>query len=108
MTTRTQLTLAFIAALTFMLSPNGRAEKLEEKNASRQQSLSERIDLRDVTARAYAGNAQAQFSLGLIYEEGRGGIKRDLAYALSWYEEAARNGLKVATDRIRNLEKSIE
>lgn len=54
------------------------------------------------TMAANQGAAQAQFNLAQIYEEGRG-TKSDMAYALSWYEEAARNGYKVASEKLRTL-----
>lgn len=62
------------------------------------------IDLKTLTRRAHAGNPHAQYALAVIYEEGRDGIKKDLAYAVSWYEEAARNGLKLATDKLHSLD----
>jgi len=40
---------------------------------------------------AEAGNAQAQFLLGLKYETGTD-VSRDIAEAASWYEKAARQG----------------
>lgn len=61
------------------------------------------FDIRRIRAEAFRGNAQAQFDLAVLYEEGRGGIKRDLAYALSWYEEAARNGLRLAREKLARL-----
>lgn len=65
--------------------------------------IEERVDLKTLTRRAHAGNAHAQYALALAYEEGRGGIKKDVATALSWYEEAARNGLKIAIERLHSL-----
>jgi len=100
---RVKAHLAILAAATFLLVPNGRAQKIEEKAAGTRKTQSERIDLDGLTAKAYAGNANAQYSLAVIYEEGHGGIKKDLAYALSWYEEAARNGFKAASRKIREL-----
>ena len=59
--------------------------------------------LKAIEAKALAGDAKAQFELAKMYEHGRAGGKPDLASALSWYEEAARNGLKVASYRIKML-----
>lgn len=59
--------------------------------------------LKSVEAKALAGDAKAQFELAKMYEHGKAGGKPDLASALSWYEEAARNGLKVASYRIKML-----
>lgn len=56
-----------------------------------------------VEQKALAGDAKAQFELAKMYELGRAGVKPDLASALSWYEEAARNGLKIASYRIKML-----
>jgi TPR repeat protein len=105
---RTKISLATIAALTLLLSPSGHAERVEEKTEIGTKIGVAHINVREITARANAGNAQAQFSLGLIYEEGRDGNKRDLAYALSWYEEAARNGFKRAAEKIRQITASVE
>ncbi len=44
---------------------------------------------------AQAGNAQAQFLLGLKYETGTD-VARDLAEAANWYEKAARQGIPEA------------
>ncbi len=66
-------------------------------------SVSQADALKIVEAKALAGDAKAQFELAKIYELGTAGVKPDLASALSWYEEAARNGLKVASYRIKML-----
>lgn len=93
-------TLASLVMINLLLSPVGRAENAVEKHAGVPSSLGE-THLHELKKLAFAGNAKAQFSLGLIYEEGRGGIKKDLAYALSWYEEAAHNGLKAAANKLK-------
>lgn len=51
-------------------------------------------------AAANQGDARAQFQLGLILEEGRPNVKANLANAISWYEESARNGYKSAKQRL--------
>ena len=66
-------------------------------------STSSADSLKIVEAKALAGDAKAQFELAKMYELGKAGGKPDLASALSWYEEAARNGLKVASYRIKML-----
>lgn len=43
-------------------------------------------------SRARAGNALAQYTLGLIYLQGRREVGRDLARALSWLSRSARAG----------------
>lgn len=66
-------------------------------------SVAQADSLKSVEAKALAGDAKAQFELAKMYEHGRAGVKPDFASALSWYEEAARNGLKVASYRIKML-----
>ncbi|MCM2280384.1 MAG: sel1 repeat family protein [Bdellovibrionaceae bacterium] len=78
-----------------------RLAKAYELGSGTRQSYREAV--RWYTAAALQGLARAQFNLGRIFEEGRPEVKRDVAYALSWYEEAARNGLKSATDRLHTL-----
>lgn len=89
------------------LARNGNAQaqyklaRAYETGAGTRQSYSEAV--RWYIAAANQGFAHAQFSLGLIFEEGRPEVKRDVPYALSWYEEAARNGLTIAVDRLHKL-----
>ncbi len=66
-------------------------------------SVAQAESLKSVEAKALAGDAKAQFELAKMYEHGKAGGKPDFASALSWYEEAARNGLKVASYRIKML-----
>jgi hypothetical protein len=53
-------------------------------------------DLPDVRARATAGDARAQFLLGMSYEFGFAGLSRDLAEALRWDKLAALQGIALA------------
>jgi uncharacterized protein len=46
---------------------------------------------REWNAAAEAGNAEAQFDLGVLYAQGRG-VQRDVAKAVSWYRKAADQG----------------
>ena len=66
-------------------------------------SVAHADSLQNLEAKALSGDAKAQFELAKMYEDGRANGKADIAYALSWYEEAARNGLKVASYRIKML-----
>lgn len=75
--------------------------KAYETGSGTRQSYSEAV--RWYKAAANQGFARAQFSLGVIFEEGRPEVKRDVAYALSWYEEAARNGLTLAVERLHRM-----
>lgn len=45
---------------------------------------------------ADAGNVLAQYSLGIIYREGRGGVKADPAMAVDWLRKAATQGHALA------------
>jgi hypothetical protein len=48
--------------------------------------------LRIYQAQANRGNANAQYMLGLMYEEGRRGVPRDYGEAAKWYRKAADQG----------------
>lgn len=54
-------------------------------------------------ALAEEGNARAQFGMGVIYEEGGGGVVRDFVQAALWYREAANRGLVDAQFNLGNL-----
>jgi hypothetical protein len=45
----------------------------------------------DIMARAEQGNAEAQYSVGLMYQGGRG-VPQDLAEAAKWYRKSAEQG----------------
>jgi len=55
--------------------------------------------LRDTSARAERGDADAQFDLGRMYYEGRGVVKDD-AQAVAWYRKAAAQGLADAQNSL--------
>ena len=44
---------------------------------------------------AEQGDAEAQFNLGLMYENGKG-VRRDYAEAMKWYRKAAEEGFAAA------------
>ena len=48
-------------------------------------------ELADLRARADAGEASAQFNLGLMYTEGRG-VPQDDAEAIAWYRRSTEQG----------------
>jgi hypothetical protein len=54
-------------------------------------------------ALAEEGDARAQFGMGVIYEEGGGGVVRDFTQAALWYREAANRGLVDAQFNLGNL-----
>ena len=45
------------------------------------------------------GNAQAQFNLGMMYENGQG-VRQDNAEAVKWYQQAAAQGLAQAQSNL--------
>lgn len=98
-----QYTMTTFIAVAFMLSPVVRATGTHEASPSRLKSVAEYPEFKRLVRDAHAGNPQAQYALAIIYEEGRVGIQKDIAYAMSWYEEAARNGLKRANDRLHKM-----
>lgn len=104
-----------LVILNLLLSPAGRAHNSDESAQNHPQYFAGRkfelknaskTNLDSLKHQAHVGNAKAQFALGLIYEQGHGGVKKDLAYAISWYEEASRNGLKAAAKRLASLTSS--
>jgi TPR repeat protein len=58
----------------------------------------------DLTSRAEAGNAQAQFALGVLYEYAHNGsIQPDYAGAAYWYQQAAQRGMAQAMRALARL-----
>lgn len=51
---------------------------------------------------AEQGDADAQFSLALCYEKGKG-VKKDIPTAISWYEKSAAQGNEMAKSNIEYL-----
>ena len=49
------------------------------------------LDFRETLQAAERGNAQAQFSLGGMYDKGQG-VRQDYAEAIRWYRKAAEQG----------------
>lgn len=91
------------AALTLFFAPITRAEKLAEILATEHRIHALSREVQDLTSKANSGNASAQFRLGYLYESGKGGLNKDLSYAISWYEEAARNGNRAAAKKLKTL-----
>ncbi len=60
-------------------------------------------EIQSLKNQAFSGDAKAQFKLAFLYETGKGGLPKDFGYALSWYEEAARNGSKAASRKLKTL-----
>ncbi|MDR1257131.1 MAG: tetratricopeptide repeat protein, partial [Spirochaetaceae bacterium] len=51
-----------------------------------------KADAKYWTGRAERGEARAQFELGVHYHNGTGGVRKDMARAVSWYTRAAESG----------------
>jgi len=49
------------------------------------------------------GNTNAMLSLGLFYEDGRGGLPRSREQARNWYQKASDGGNEYAKTRLRYL-----
>lgn len=49
--------------------------------------------IKDIEARAFDGNGEAQHDLAAIYTAGRAGVKTNYTRAAKWFEEAAHNGI---------------
>ena len=49
------------------------------------------------------GYAPAQFNLGVMYAQGRGGLPQDLTEALRWLRKAHAQGLEQAAEEIENV-----
>lgn len=52
---------------------------------------------------AEQGLADAEYALGVLYEEGRAGYERNLLQASAWFDRAARHGYKQAQSAIGSL-----
>ena len=60
-------------------------------NCSLSDSIQEQSDFAVLSAKANSDDAEAQFSLGLMYELGQG-VPQDYAEAVKWYRMAAEQG----------------
>lgn len=100
---KTRIVLAAATALTLSFAPIVRAQNVDEIYASQNITVHLSKEIVQLTKKAERGSARAQFALGQAYETGSKGVRKDLATAMSWYEESARNGNKQATKRMRIL-----
>jgi TPR repeat protein len=57
---------------------------------------------------AEAGDIGGMINLAQMYEEGRGGLKKDANQALAWYRSAANIGSSLAQRRVQCAEVSDE
>ncbi|MBR2209565.1 MAG: sel1 repeat family protein, partial [Synergistaceae bacterium] len=58
------------------------------------------IDFKDTKRKAEAGNATAQYNLGIIYYNGYEGVKQNKSEAAKWYLKAAKQGIPEAQHNI--------
>ena len=65
-------------------------------------SAEAKAQAKDIHALAEQGDAQAQFTLGDIYEHGRG-VPRSFAEALKWYQASAEQGFAAAQSTLGYL-----
>lgn len=54
------------------------------------------------------GDVDAQFNLGVMYENGQGGLAKDDAQAVTWYQKAAEQGDAKAQANINRLKQDRE
>src|SRR3954464_11589831 len=62
-----------------------------------------KVAMKEWTAPAQSGDAQAQHGLGLIYETGRGLDKPDIKEAIRWYEASAKQDYAPALNNLAML-----
>ena len=61
-------------------------------NTSPEKDASPADDIETLRKAAEQGNADAQYNLGVMYDEGTGGVPKDHAEALKWFRKAAEQG----------------
>lgn len=88
-------------ALSLLLSGTTLAATMEEVTAAVKEEKFERA-ARLLTEIANTGNAEAQFLLALMFENGRGVTQNDRE-AFQWYKKAADQGLAAAQNNLAHL-----
>ena len=53
-----------------------------------------------IRVKANAGDAEAQWLLGLLYANGQGGVPQDYAQGVAWYRKAAEQGYAAAQSHL--------
>ena len=64
------------------------------------------MKLTETKKMAEAGDASAQFILGLMYDNGDG-VRKDSVEAHAWYNNASANGDEEAKKNLSNIEKTM-
>ena len=80
--------LGFVALALVLSFPSA---GLPQSTTPGSTTKSPRIDVKALTEKANSGNPEAQYKLGLAYEQGVGVEKSDYE-AMRWYRMAANNG----------------
>lgn len=93
-TARRTLPLILLLALV-----SAHADQLEEANVAHNRG-DYATSFRLSAPLAEQGNANAQFNLGVIYENGYGGVTKDLLVAQKWYQKAADQGVAMAANNL--------
>ncbi|WP_346836809.1 DUF3859 domain-containing protein [Microbulbifer sp. SAOS-129_SWC] len=76
-----------------------------EYNGTRFTAENPELALKYYRESANLGNAKAKFMLGDFYEHGRGGVKKSISTAVSYYRDASSQGYDVATYHLAELYK---
>lgn len=90
------------AALVLCFALNLHASNIAKMEIADRPAPHASNEIETLLDRANRGSALAQFRLALRYEQGQG-VAKDFATAMSWYEESARNGNKLAKKRLKAL-----
>jgi len=64
--------------------------------------------LKEFIPAAEAGDVNAQYFIGDIYNKGTGGVKQDKTEALKWFEMAAKNGHRHAVKVVSTLKSELK
>ncbi|MES2964714.1 MAG: SEL1-like repeat protein [Bdellovibrionota bacterium] len=92
-----------IVILLVVFCPKGQAERSDGGRLQVPMSAPTKQGpkMQALMAKAYEGNASAQFQLAQIYDKGNQWVRRDPAAAIAWYEEAAGNGHTAASRMLK-------
>lgn len=89
-----------------LLAHNGtKSKKAVKKTATTTTAPVKTVELpndAELLAKAQAGDAEAQYNVGLFYENGYG-VTKNINNALEWYKKAARNGNSLAKSSLKRL-----
>lgn len=58
------------------------------------------LDIPSIMTAATNGDVEKQYLLGIIYEEGKSGVKKNYKQAMEWYQKAAQNGYTQAMNKL--------